>query len=519
MERQPIYLLINTSTANQENFNAWSQCVEQLVEILKSPGYESASIQIGVLGFDSTVKEVCPLTDISSFTMTEMQFNEGQMWIGAALLRLKSHIANETEWGIYGDPIVFIFTDKDMDEDIRSEIRTFRSTVAKSNTIICTSQNGKRNKMYGKIAGHVVTSDELDEMFIWSRLLETRPLSHEDSEPLGSDTFMACFEPASFSRSPIDFGGSCLMGFMMMPDGEERSMRSSASSSTPMSTPKDRPVTYEPTYPVENSIKDLVYSSVFAPAEVKRKSRMITQIYLHLPEDTEIVCSLAKESQKRAERRDYIPLSIKIGNGDKVDIEFSIYGEDRLMSDRKSVTWHGTFTKCSFNYLVPEDLDVEELYCEAQLSINGVLIGEMSFTTEIVDTTPRNLRPEIISHRFDKIFISYAHEDATTASALALAYQAQGADYFFDRHSLKGGDVYDEEILNRIDKSDLFILCWSQNAARSEYVTKERKRAMSHAYPQKSRMEATLKIYPISIHPKAELPEDMRDIYNFVPIE
>lgn len=257
-----------------------------------------------------------------------------------------------------------------------------------------------------------------------------------------------------------------------------------------------------------------VYSSIFAPAEVKRKSHLQVQVYLHLYEESEKVKSLAKESDKNAERRDYIPLSLKLKKGDKVDVEFNIYGETRLASERKSIIWQGSFTKCSFNYFVPKDIDVDELSCEANLFVNGAMIGEMRFLTQIVDV-PRNLNPEILSHRFNKIFISYAHQDAQQIKLLALAYKAQGVDYFYDRDSLAPGDVYEEKIFDYIDSSDLFVLCWSKNAAASDYVAKEKGRALLRAYPQLSKRDATLKICPISIEPRADLPSDMKEVYNF----
>lgn len=257
-----------------------------------------------------------------------------------------------------------------------------------------------------------------------------------------------------------------------------------------------------------------VYSSIFAPAEVKRKSHLQVQVYLHLYEESEKVKSLAKESDKNAERRDYIPLSLKLKKGDKVDVEFNVYGETRLASERKSIIWQGSFTKCSFNYFVPKDIDVDELSCEANLFVNGAMIGEMRFLTQIVEA-PRNLNPEILSHRFNRIFISYAHQDAQQIKLLALAYKAQGVDYFYDRDSLAPGDVYEEKIFDYIDSSDLFVLCWSKNAATSDYVAKEKGRALLRAYPQLSQREATLKICPISIEPRADLPSDMKEVYNF----
>ena len=264
----------------------------------------------------------------------------------------------------------------------------------------------------------------------------------------------------------------------------------------------------------EQNKYDEVYSSIFAPAEVKRKSHLQVQVYLHLSEEVEKVKSLAKESDKNAERRDYIPLSLKLQNGDKVDVEFNVYGENRLMSERKSIIWQGSFTKCSFDYLVPKDIDVDELSCEANLYVNGAMIGEMRYITQIVNA-PRNLNPEILSHRFNKIFISYAHQDAQQIKLLVLAYKTQGVDYFYDRDSLAPGDVYEEKIFDYIDNSDLFVLCWLKNAAASDYVAKEKGRALLRTYPQISKKDATLKICPISIEPRADLPSEMKEIYNF----
>ena len=175
----------------------------------------------------------------------------------------------------------------------------------------------------------------------------------------------------------------------------------------------------------ESSIYDKVYSSVFAPAEVKKKSNMLTQIYLHLKEDSETVKSLSKEADKNATRRDYIPLSVKLKHGDIVDVEFNINGATSLMSKRKSFTWQGDFLKYSFSYFIPEDIDIEELNCEANVFVNGVMVGEMMFNTKIVES-PKDLNPEVRSHCFNKVFISYAHEDIQQVKFIALAYQAQG---------------------------------------------------------------------------------------------
>ena len=260
--------------------------------------------------------------------------------------------------------------------------------------------------------------------------------------------------------------------------------------------------------------EDEVFSSVFAPAEVKSKSHFMVQVYLHLYEETENIAHLAIEADPKAERRKYTPLSTKLKVNDKVTVELNIYGESLLQSYYKDLTWRGRFTQCTFDYFVPANLDIEELSCEVNLYVNGALVGDMRFLTNIVER-PRKLNSEIISRMFKRIFISYAHQDSVRVRDFALAYKAQGVDYFFDRDKLGAGDVFEEKIFEYIDSADLFILCWSANAANSEYVRKERRRAMLRAYPQLSHHEATLKIYPISIEPRTELPQDMAGIYNF----
>ncbi|MBO5471368.1 MAG: TIR domain-containing protein [Bacteroidales bacterium] len=258
-----------------------------------------------------------------------------------------------------------------------------------------------------------------------------------------------------------------------------------------------------------------VYSSIFAPAEVKRKSHLQVQVYLHLYEESEIVKSLAQESDKNAERRDYIPLSLKLKKGDKVDVEFNVYGETRLTSNRKSIVWQGAFTKCSFDYFVPKDIDVEELSCVALLSVNGVPIGEMRFITRVIET-PRQLNPEIIAHKYSKVFISYSHQDESKVKFLHEGLELGSVPHFFDRKYLKAGDVFPQVIQDYINSADLFILCWSENASKSEYVQKERLQALERAFPQvQPENAAKLRIYPMNIEPRAELPSDMKNYYHF----
>ncbi len=261
-----------------------------------------------------------------------------------------------------------------------------------------------------------------------------------------------------------------------------------------------------------------VYSAIYAPAEIKAGDYMIVQVYLYLNEDSGEVELKAKMVDKDATIRNYTPLNIKLKEEDKVDIVLNFYSECIAKQQPKTYVWQGKFTSCEFAVEIPKDINIETLLGQVMIVVNKLPVGEMIFKTTIVHHKPCSLYTEVNAHVFKKIFISYAHQDSSSVKFMARMCEAQGVSYFFDRHKLKAGDVFDEEIFKNIDSSDLFILCWSQNAAKSEYVAKERVRALSLAYPQKQRGEDTIKIYPISIEPRASLPSDMSGIYNFEEI-
>ena len=269
------------------------------------------------------------------------------------------------------------------------------------------------------------------------------------------------------------------------------------------------PITYEPS--ARNDEKE-VLCSIFSPQEIKLDNHLIIQVFVHTCKENELIEYLARESDRNAIRRDYTPLQITPQKGDRIKIEMFVMGRGRIiLNSSKTIIWNERLSKTSFGCHIPVDIGCNELYGECNIYIGDVLIGDMRFVTKIVDA-PRNTYSKILSRKFEKIFISYAHEDLDKVKYLATAYQAQGVDYFFDRHTLRIGDVYEKEIFDYIDNADLFILCWSKNAANSDYVSKEKKHALLLAHPREN---SALKIFPISIEPRADLPSDMKDVYNF----
>lgn len=264
---------------------------------------------------------------------------------------------------------------------------------------------------------------------------------------------------------------------------------------------------------------DLSYASAFVPDTVSKGSSMMIQVYLYSDGERDTVCAEATQCDHLSSEKAFTPLQAKLKKGDQISIQLRIRGL-YIERSEKTVIWQGDYTKVCFHAKVSENWKDNRLYGEIFISINNTMIGELDFITDVTSQEVEVERTaNVISRQYKKIFISYAHQDEDKVKYIAEGYRAQGINYFFDRHYLKGGDIYPLVIQEYIKDADLFLLCWSENAAKSDYVQKERAQALQLAFPNVQPPEkSTLTIYPLSIEPHALLPEDMRDYYNFIEI-
>lgn len=82
------------------------------------------------------------------------------------------------------------------------------------------------------------------------------------------------------------------------------------------------------------------------------------------------------------------------------------------------------------------------------------------------------------------VFLSYASQDAAAAARISSALRAAGVDVWFDQSELRGGDLWDQNIRQRIRDCQLFIPVISSNTqARSEgYFRLEWKLAVDRSH-------------------------------------
>lgn len=253
-----------------------------------------------------------------------------------------------------------------------------------------------------------------------------------------------------------------------------------------------------------------INACVYAPAEIRPRKSFIIRVYMYRSDETEAVDAKINEIDPLAVKKEYKPLDIPVKEGDRLSVQLCLSEGVECKEMTKTIIWHNHYADCSFMAKLT-DSSQETVDGTAYVFVNGVPAGEMLLTIDVVESLPRNNYAQVDTHRFSRIFISYAHQDETQVRGIAEGCRMLGKDYFFDRHTLHPGDIFKDKILNYIESADLFVLCWSKNAAESEWVQIERTHALQLIKDGRSR----LTLYPLSITPEAPLPPDMSDKYNF----
>lgn len=72
-----------------------------------------------------------------------------------------------------------------------------------------------------------------------------------------------------------------------------------------------------------------------------------------------------------------------------------------------------------------------------------------------------------------KIFLSHSHKDRHTATEIQILLETNGGETYLDQDKIQVADILPERIMEGINWCDIFLLIWSSNAARSNWVGNE----------------------------------------------
>ncbi len=170
MRRLPVYLLLDTSGSMMgEPIEAVKNGVQIMVSSLRQNPQAIETAFISVITFDTSARQVIPLTDLASFQMTDIRAS-GVTALGEALKLVAQKIDTEvamTTMEQKGDwkPLVFIMTDgvpTDKWEEGLAEFRKRKTAF----TVACAAGSGADTDILKQITESVVSLDTADSQSI-----------------------------------------------------------------------------------------------------------------------------------------------------------------------------------------------------------------------------------------------------------------------------------------------------------------------------------------------------------------
>lgn len=170
MRRLPVYLLLDTSgSMSGEPIEAVKNGVQVLISTLRQDPYALETAFLSVITFDSTVRQIIPLTDLASFQMKEISAGGGTS-LGEGLRVLSQCMDNEIAKSTAekkGDwkPLIFLMTDGSPTDDWQSGLAEFKKRRP-GMIVACAAGAGADTSVLKQITEVVVQLDTADSATI-----------------------------------------------------------------------------------------------------------------------------------------------------------------------------------------------------------------------------------------------------------------------------------------------------------------------------------------------------------------
>lgn len=280
----------------------------------------------------------------------------------------------------------------------------------------------------------------------------------------------------------------------------------------------ESPVTVMMTPPVERPsspeqvARDTVECTVFAPRAVPRSHVAFVQVFAHLPEQAEVASALASEFDEATTRRAVRTLGVDVGRGETLTFELAMPGLS-VRDSVQSLRWSGRAEAVQFEVGIPPQFNRSAVIGTVMVSRDSIPIGHVKFKLGIEDAHPSENEPVgDQAKRFALAFVSYASADRPKVIPRVQMLKTVGIECFQDILDLDPGERWEATLYRKIDECDLFLLFWSSEAKRSEWVRKE----VEYAVARKGRDEfAPPEIRPVIIEGPPLVPpwEELADLH------
>lgn len=273
-----------------------------------------------------------------------------------------------------------------------------------------------------------------------------------------------------------------------------------------------------------NESADQVECSVFAPPTARRDDVLFVQVFAHLHEQAAEAATQAKQFDSDTQQRGVKTLSANIARGAKLMFDLQMKGLE-VTDPVQELVWLGRPESVQFVVNVPSDCRSGNVAGKVTVSYDSVPVGHITFILKIVETAiaaapitvatpaplPANQLVGTDARGYRLIFISYASKDRDQVLRRVQMLDNLGLHYFQDVLNLDPGDRWEKKLYENIDKSDLFLLFWSESAKQSSWVLKEVEYAL--ALQQKNNNLPEIKPVIIEGPPVIPPPATLADLH------
>jgi hypothetical protein len=229
----------------------------------------------------------------------------------------------------------------------------------------------------------------------------------------------------------------------------------------------------------EAPVTDSVSCAVYSPPQWEGETTELVQICVYLKKDLNTVETESLAVDPMARRLRAQVLGVELSRNTRLSITLSLDPPCDVSPPLAAVIWRGEAISVSFAVKILKVLRrVRALgTVEIRLDRSAAPIGVLHFRVELV---PKGTRTETVARPLGEfarltefVFVSYASEDRSEVLRRVQGLKALGIQFFQDILSLSPGQRWAQELWRCIDQSDVFLLCWSSSASKSDWVRKE----------------------------------------------
>lgn len=238
---------------------------------------------------------------------------------------------------------------------------------------------------------------------------------------------------------------------------------------------------------------DIVDASAFSPEGGAPGETILIQIFFHRRSQASVARKRAQEADSDTTRRSFCTFETAVNRGQRLGVKLEA-PDLAIDNPEQSTIWMGSPCMCQFSVTLPVTVTVRVCQITANFFLDGVPVGMLKFNLPIVHGKEGSsggvgLRGDAARH-FEYAFLSYSSLDRQDVLRCAQVLEGVGIDFFLDAARLRSGEDWERRLFEEIDRSDVFMLFWSENVERTEskWIEREATYALSRQAASKEQL-------------------------------